>query len=143
MGLQISLVMTAGFTCSGPGSSVQAIGALQVGANQIETSSNACNSALHSTKTLLIQTAVGDTLQVIGQLNLNAQGDALINEGVSTATVDPPSSAFYIDSETPGASYTTESGVEYFSPSAPTPEPSSVILFSSGLFSLFLLLRKK
>jgi hypothetical protein len=81
---------------------------------------------------------VGEALAMQGQSSIFAGAQGLNGEP-AVATVDPPASAFFIDSATPGASYVTASGHSYSS----TPEPGTLTLFGSGLFGLGSVLRRR
>jgi hypothetical protein len=71
------------------------------------------------------------------QLYLSSEVDA--NEGVGATFVSDLSHTghFYLDPITPGATYTTASGLSYFTPTAlAVPEPTSWALLCSGLLAL-------
>jgi hypothetical protein len=100
----------------------------------ISFQSGACNSIFAQTGTAFVQTFVGDSFLVEGELDLSAN-----NTLAGTASVDP-SSGFFIDSQTAGAGYTTASGASYVSS---TPEPSAILLFTTGLLALVFVMRQK
>jgi hypothetical protein len=132
--LAFTLGVDATLNCGGPSAEASALGAFQAGSNQIILSSTTCNSVFQKSDVMIVNTAVGSDLQVEGQLVLSANAEGY-NQESSSAGVDPPSSNFFVDSLTPGASYITGSGNTYFSPTS-VPEPGTVTLLSSGLLAL-------
>jgi hypothetical protein len=140
--LLLTMTLNGNLSCSGSGASAEAFANFSAGANAISYTNTACNSLLQGTQTLNVATTVGADLQVQGELNIVAAATG-VNDFPSTAGVDPPSSAFFIDSLTPGASYTTGSGNTYFTPTVTAPEPSSWLLLGTGLLALLGLVRPK
>lgn len=142
VGTPVNLLFTldyaATLSCSGTANVLAAIGfTASAGGAAIQEADGTCNSILSGTQSIVVATVVGSELNVAGTLNLEAQAVAVTNGGESTASVDPPSAAFYIDSETAGATYTTGSGYTYFSPVASAvPEPPSIVMLLLGLFCL-------
>jgi hypothetical protein len=140
--LLFTMDVNAALSCTGPNASVQAVAGLQAGLSQILMSSSTCNSTLAGSKTLLLQTTVGADIPVEGQLDLTAVASG-VNGIASTGNIDPPSSEFFVDSLTAGASYTTLSGTTYFSPTTSVPEPSSLALFGLGILPLLAISAKR
>jgi hypothetical protein len=129
--LLFTLSVDATMSCSGVGSSVDtSAGFSSTAGGNIAFESGTCNSTLAKTGTAVVQTFVGDSFLVEGELDLSAE-----NIFAGTASVDPNGS-FFIDSITPGASYTTASGVSYVTPPITAAEPSSVGLLALGLLGL-------
>lgn len=139
--LQFTLTVHAALGCSGMGSAVSAIASLTGGNDSASFVSQTCNTSLNGTQMFTVATTVGADLPVEGQLAIVAGASGFNPDfSASTAAVDPPSSVFYIDSLTPGASYTTGSGNTYFTPITSTPEPSSLLMLGSCLLGLLGLL---
>lgn len=136
--LLFTLNYAASLECSGTAHVNVAIGfTASAGGAAIQADDDTCNSILNGTQNIIVATEVGTDLNIAGTLSLVAQALAVTNDGESTAGVDPPSAAFFIDSETPGATYTAASGYTYFSPTASTvPEPSSIVMLLLGLFAV-------
>jgi hypothetical protein len=129
--LIFSLSVDTTMSCSGVGSTVGTTASMSsTRGGNIALESATCNSTLAKTGTALVQTSVGDSFFVEGELDLTAE-----NTLAGTASVDP-SSGFFIDSETAGASYTTASGISYATPPVGTPEPSSLLTLGVGLLGL-------
>jgi hypothetical protein len=141
--LLFTLSANGNLDCAGPGASVQAVSDFFAGAAGITLSDNQCNSAFLQTETLSVPTYVGATIALVGDLHMTATASP-VNFITSTATIDPPSSSFFIDSMTPGASYVTDSGNTYFSPAVVSPEPQSAWLMAiGGVGTLFLTFRRR
>ena len=142
--LLFTLTVNGTLSCTGTGSTVSDIASFGAGNNSITLSSQTCNSVLKGTQGFVESTTVGADLQIQGQLAAVAGASGFNPDfSASTATVDPPSSDFFIDSLTPGATYTTGSGNTYFSPIVSAPEPSTVMLLGSGLVALLGILKLK
>ena len=124
--------------CTGVGASVQNLATFTVGPSPLVLSSNLCNSVFRESQSITVAAFVGEALAMQGQSSIFAGAQGLNGEP-AVATVDPPASAFFIDSATPGASYVTASGHSYSS----TPEPGTLTLFGSGLFGLGSVLRRR
>jgi hypothetical protein len=126
------------------GSAVTDIASFTGGSNSITFADQTCNTVLQGTQTFTVPTTVGADLPVEGQLNVVAGASGFnVDFSASTAAVDPPSSVFYIDSLTPGASYTTASGNTYFTPASGVPEPGTLLLFGAGLLGVIGATRRK
>jgi hypothetical protein len=136
--VDLLFTMTYNFStvCSGPNASPSEEAEFEAGSQNVTASNTTCNPTSQGTQTLNLVTFVGGTTDILGDLTL----EPVAGEG-SSVQEDPPVN-FYIDSETPGASYTTASGTDYFTPISPTPEPSTFGLFGIGLLGL-IALRKK
>jgi hypothetical protein len=137
--LQFSLFVGPGtVSCSGTNSVANAEGTFSAGVGNpigITLLDETCNTGFKLSQTMTLATTVGAQIPVEGQELLNADA-ASLDITTSTASVDP-SDSFFIDSLTPGASYTTASGATYFTPPiTPAPEPSSLLLFGTGLLTL-------
>jgi hypothetical protein len=142
--LLFTLTVNGTLSCTGMGSSVSDSASFGAGDNSITFSSQTCNSVLKGTQTFVEATTVGADLQIEGQLMAEAGASGFNSDfSASTASVDPPSSVFFIDSLTPGATYTTGSGNTYLTPIVSAPEPSGVFLLGSGLVALFCILKRK
>jgi hypothetical protein len=129
--LLFSLSVDTTMSCSGVGSVVLTDASMSsTQGGNIDLQSGACNSRFAQTGTAMVQTAVGASFLVEGQLVLEAE-----NTLAGTASVDP-SSGFFIDSETAGASYTTASGASYLTPPVVAPEPSSLMMLGVGMLGL-------
>ena len=146
-GTTVDLLFTMAYnfstTCSGANGSPFAEAEFETGSQDVplqfvtaSTSDPSCNQKSAGTQTLNVVTFVGATTGVLGFSSLfAAAGEG--SSGQADAPVD-----YFIDSETPGASYTTASETNY-STSIPTvPEPSSLVTLTFGLLSL-IGLRKK
>lgn len=121
-------------TCSDSGqASVSAVASMTGSIFSAQLSDQVCNSAFKQSQTLTVLTNVGATIPIQGQLNLVTSAAGL-NELTVSSSIDPSAQVF-IDSLTPGASYTTASGTNYSSP-AHVPEPSSLLLLGSELLAL-------
>jgi hypothetical protein len=142
--LLFTLTVNGTLSCTGMGSTVSDIISFSTGDNSTSFSRQTCNSVLKGTQTFVEATTVGADLQIGGQLRAVATASGFNPDfSASTASVDPPSSVFFIDSLTPGATYTTGSGNTYFTPIVSAPEPSSVLLLGSGVLALFCILKRK
>jgi len=139
--LLFTMSLDGTLSCTGS-ASVSALSAFVAGVSVIQSLDQTCNSSLQGSQTLVIATTVGSDLQIEGQLDISANANG-VSSATSTATVDPPTSQFFIDSETAGASYTTASGSTYFSSPTTVPEPSSLLLLGSGMLALVGLSIKK
>jgi hypothetical protein len=125
-------------TCSGNGS-VQTIAGISVqGApgNSLSFQSSACNSTFDKSGIFLVPTSVGASFLAEGQLALTA------TEAFGGFASIDPSADFFIDSLTSGASYTTASGITYFTTTSSVPEPGTFVLLTGGLIMLATALRR-
>ncbi len=128
--LLVALSVDTTTTCSGSGT-VLTTASFSGGGAGLSFQSAACNTTFNKSGTALISTAVGSSFEIEGELDLSAEAVNL----PGSASVDP-SSGVFIDSETPGASYTTASGTNYETPTQSVPEPSLALLLASGLLAL-------
>jgi len=132
--LMLYLELTGTLACSGPtGNAAQEVGNLEWGLNGImSVSGSTCGTSVDEVQTSIYATSVGSVFSMVGfgEWNATANTDGVGTTGpAGSATADPPSANFFVDSLTPGATYTTASGNSYFSPSttSPVPEPSFLI----------------
>jgi len=143
--LLFTLAVNGNLGCSGADGQVSSIAQFDAEGSVIQASSATCNSTLQGTQTLTLATTVGADLAISGELSMSANS-IFVNGENSSATVDPPSSQFFIDSETAGAGYIAASGTSYETPQSPpvgTPEPSSLTMLGVGLLGLAGLTLKK
>jgi hypothetical protein len=137
----VTLLFTMSFNsstvCAGLNTSPQVTAEFEAGSQNVTATSTNCNATFQGTRQLDLNTFVGASTAIFGSLNL----DAVAGQGASVQ-VDPPIN-FFVDSETAGASYTTASGVTYFSPTSSVPEPSSLMMLGVGLLGLAGLTLKK
>jgi len=90
------------------------------------------------TQSVMVETVSGATLQLTGTLDGSVSA-----AGVASATVDASDTAnSYITVLTPGASYTTASGISYPSPSA-VPEPKSLWLMVTAFSGIWVGTRRR
>lgn len=132
--LLFTIILNGSLSCTGPlaGGAVGAEFSTSNGYD-VKTPAIKCNTSLPASETLLVQTLVGQDIGLEGQLFEEADARDLTSP--STATADPPTTQFFIDSQTTGASYTTGSGNTYFTPAtSPVPEVPSIVLLATGLF---------
>lgn len=141
--LLFTLSTNAALACYGGGGGY-AYSGIQAGSSVLSFSNNniCSGSTFGGSETMTVVTAVGSDLQIEGQLDIEAAA-AAVNGIPGAASIDPPTSTFYIDSLTSGASYTTGSGNTYFTPNITAPEPSSCLLLCSGLFGFLGVIRRK
>jgi hypothetical protein len=136
--LLFTLSVDATMNCSGVGSYVDTSASFaSSNGGTISFESGTCNSTLAKTGTAVIQTFVGNSLVVEGELDLSAE-----NIFAGSASVDP-TAAFFINSATPGASYLTASGASYETQPTKAPESPSVGFLVVGLLALVRLPRKR
>jgi hypothetical protein len=93
---------------------------------------------LSTSDSAVVHSSVGAVLNIELQLILSAAATANVAQGVGAGSEFADysnTSAFFADVLTPGASYFTDSGETYFSPT-PTPEPSTFFLLGSGFLGL-------
>jgi hypothetical protein len=131
-GTPVDLLFTMSFkfstVCTGSNTSPSATVEFIAGSQNAIASSTACNATFAGTSPLDFKTVVGANTAVEGFMHS-------VSGAGSSVQVDPPAN-FSIDSGTLGATYTTASGFTYFTPSTSVPEPSSLILFGSGMLTL-------
>jgi hypothetical protein len=109
----------------------------------IQVNQTTPSSGLNIVQTCRLNVLSGDTVVVEGQLSMDAIGttqyglnySASASIGTDAYFTDP---AFFLDPITPGATYTSASGMNY----ASVPEPGSVVLIGSGLM-VIAILRKR
>jgi hypothetical protein len=92
------------------------------------------------TQSVILRTFVGDPIQLSLQLSGSALATIEGNGGLQTATglADASDTAnAYLTVLTPGASYTTASGISYASPAATVPEPKSVWLMVAAFSGIW------
>lgn len=80
---------------------------------------------------------VGESIQLSEQLVLDTLAtSSFLNTVPHASTADAQdTAAAFVDVVTPGATYTTASGITYFSPASPVPEPSSIsLMIAAGAF---------
>jgi hypothetical protein len=127
------------------------IGALQTAFNNGDLSNGigtVCSGLCSASQSLVLEAAVGQTINIRADLFLNAFASAIC-DGPSACTsafaqLDAGHTALtFLDFLTPGASYSTASGVTYFTPTAIVPEPSTILLLGAGLVGLVAWRRKQ
>ena len=105
---------TLNATGPNPGTQASLNSVFFAGQNSLNLSATVAQEELGftQTKTMVISTAIGQQISIEGYLDVIANAEPF-NERPGTAYVDPPTASFYINSLTPGASYTTASGMNY------------------------------
>jgi hypothetical protein len=108
---------------------------------QIQVNETTPPPSLDSVQTCVLEVLSGDTLRVDGELNMDAIGTTLYGLGYSSsASISALDPAFFLDPITPGATYTSASGVSYASVS-PIPEPGGVFLIGFAMVVTLILRR--
>jgi hypothetical protein len=103
----------------------------QVGASQLHVTG--VPGTLTTTDSMVVHSSIGAALSLEAQLILTASATADVLRGIADASETANysnTSDFFIDILTPGASYITDSGETYFSP---TPTPEAVDLPPDGV----------
>lgn len=112
---------------------------LSLGGNQIRINQNG-PANLHESEQLAVDTWVGAQLGFQEQLILGAVAQTSTNINSPSALVDVAHTTnAFLKVQTPGASYTTASGSSY----SATPEPSSLLLFGSGILGLWCITKRR
>lgn len=112
---------------------------------------NACPGPSLTQQSQVLSLQVGGRYAIGGSLQVSAASTAGFRPGASglfyqdsgASAVAASGGAFFrLDPLTSGASYVSESGATYLTPTT-VPEPSSVLVFGSGLLGLMILARGK
>jgi hypothetical protein len=136
--LEITVVLDSAITA--PSAQSNASSFLDLGAAQDQVSQVGGDTPGSVIQSTMVDTTSGANLALVAQLSGFAE--VVLNQASSeTAIVDASDTAnFYIMVLTPGASYTSASGLIY---AATTPEPASLSLMAGALFAIWVGVQKR
>lgn len=136
--LLITVVLSSAVTAPSAQSYVSS--SIDLGATQDQVMQAGGDSPGSVIQSKMVDTTSGANLALVA--SLNGFAEVVLNQASSeTATVDASDTAnFYINVITPGASYTSASGLIY---AVTTPEPSSLSLMAGALFAIWVGFQKR
>lgn len=131
--ISLDSAISINFLCGGPAGAIASL----LGTGIFGVGHSACPGPPDDRSgSTLIHTTIGATFPLSGSLTLSASvGSSPSSRPHNMATIDASDTGkFFVDPVGPDYSYTTGSGVTYFSPAPnPIPEPSTLSLVALGL----------
>lgn len=140
-GTPVELLITAALDSSinAPSGASYAYSQFQLSSSQVQAANIGGTSNGLISQSVAVDTASGATLSLIATL----LGEAVVNNLTQSesASVDASDTAdFYITVLTPGATYTSASGLDY---TAPVPEPASLGLTGGAILAIWVAIQKR